>query len=126
MSLKTPLGRVRGLGSAKKGVGHFWQQRMSALTLIPLVIWFSWSIFIHAGDDYMDVRSWLSQPVTSIFMLFLILAGCYHMRLGVHVVIEDYVRAEGPRLALIVLNNLFSAGLSIASVFAILRIGLEV
>lgn len=124
MSLKTRSGRVRGSGAAKKGSGHFWQQRISALALIPLVIWFSWSIFIHAGDDYMDVRSWLSQPVTSIFMLFLILAGCTHMRLGVQVVIEDYVRPEGAKLTLMVLNNLFSTGLGIASVFAILRIGL--
>ena len=126
MSLKTPLGRVRGLGSAKEGVTHFWQQRVSAIALIPLVLWFAWSVFVHAGDDYIDARIWLSQPLTSILMLLLIVAGCFHMRLGLQVVIEDYVPQEGPRLALIILNNLFSIGLGVASAFAVLRIGLEV
>ena len=117
---------MRGLGSAKEGVGHFWQQRVSAIALIPLVLWFAWSVFAHAGDDYIDARTWLSQPLTSIFMLLLIGAGCFHMRLGLQVVIEDYIHGEGGRIALVILNNLFSIGLGVASAFAILRIGLEV
>jgi succinate dehydrogenase / fumarate reductase membrane anchor subunit len=126
VSLKTPLGRVRGLGSAKEGISHFWQQRVSSIALIPLVLWFALSVFSHARDDYIDARTWLSEPLTSILMLLLIFAGCHHMRLGLQVVIEDYVHTEGGRLALFVFNNLFSIGIGVASAFAILRIGLEV
>ncbi len=126
MSLKTPLGRVRGLGSAKEGVGHFWQQRVSAVALIPLVLWFAWSVFVHAGDDQIEFRTWLTQPLTSILMLLFIVAGCFHMRLGLQVVIEDYVHVEGGRLALVILNNLASIGLGVACVYSIIRMGLEI
>ena len=124
MSLRTPLRRVRGLGSAKEGVGHFWHQRVSAVALIPLVLWFIVSVFNHAGDDFMDVRPWLAQPTTAIPFLLLILVGCYHMRLGLQVVIEDYIHVEGGRIVLVILNNLFSIALAVATAFAVLKISL--
>ena len=124
MSIRTPLARVRGLGSAKQGVRHFWHQRVTALALIPLVIWFVWALTSHVGADYQTVRAWLSTPLTTILMLFLIIACFYHMRLGVQVVIEDYIHSEPGRLALLVLNSFVAYGLGIACIFAVLKISL--
>ena len=124
LSIRTPLARVRGLGSAKKGVAHFWQQRLTAVALIPLAVWMLWGLIAHAGADYAEARAWLGQPVTAILLLLLVLAGFHHMRLGLEVVIEDYVHDEGVRLALVLLNVLAAYGLGIACAFAALKLSL--
>ena len=124
MSIRTPLAQVRGLGSAKQGVEHFWHQRVTAVALIPLMIWFVWALASHVGADYETMRAWLSSPITSILMLFLIIACFYHMRLGVQVVIEDYIHTEPGRLVLLVLNSFVAYGLGISSAFAVLKISL--
>ena len=124
MSIRTPLAWVRGLGSAKQGVRHFWHQRITALALIPLTLWFVWALTSHVGADYATMRAWLSTPWTTILMLFLIITCFYHMRLGVQVVIEDYIHSEPGRIALLVLNSFVAYGLGIACTFAVLKISL--
>ena len=94
MSLRTPLGRVRGLGSAKEGTAHWWAQRLTAIALVPLVLWFAVSLIVLAGADHATVAAWLRDPVAAVLMLLLILAGFHHAQLGMQVVIEDYVHSE--------------------------------
>ena len=112
---RTALGRVRGLGSAKEGVAHWWMQRVTALLLIPLVIWFVAALLAHMGADYAGVIAWLHQPLTYGLMVVLLGAVFWHATLGLQVVIEDYVRGEAAKLALILLTKgaclgLFTAG----------------
>ena len=112
---RTALGRVRGLGSAKEGVAHWWVQRVTALLLIPLVIWFVISLLGHIGGDRAAVILWLGQPFTYGLMLVLLGAAFWHAALGLQVVIEDYVHGEAAKLVLILLSKgaclgLFTAG----------------
>jgi succinate dehydrogenase / fumarate reductase, membrane anchor subunit len=112
---RTALGRVRGLGSAKEGVAHWWMQRVTALLLIPLVIWFVAALLAHMGPDYAGVIAWLHQPLTYGLMVVLLGAVFWHATLGLQVVIEDYVQGEAAKLALILLTKgaclgLFTAG----------------
>ena len=99
MSLRSPLGRVRGLGSAKEGVTHFWAQRMTALALIPLTVWFVVSLLCVLGADHAAVKAWVGSPVVAGLLILLIAATFYHAFLGLQVVIEDYVHGEGLKLA---------------------------
>lgn len=98
MSLRSPLGRVRGLGSAKEGVNHFWAQRMTALALIPLCVWFVISLLVITGADHATVKAWVSSPVVAGLLILLIAATFYHAFLGLQVVIEDYIHGEGLKL----------------------------
>lgn len=122
MSVKTPLGRVRGLGSAKSGVEHFWHQRMTAIALVPLTIWFVWSVARYAGAPYGEVIGFLSNPFNAAAMLLFVLAGLYHMVLGVQVVIEDYVPQEGMKLALLLLTRFAAFAVGMVCAIAVLRI----
>ncbi len=124
MSLKTPLARVRGLGSARSGVSHYWIQRLTAIALVPLTLWFIAGLQSHIGDDYAMMRAWLAQPLTAIFMLLFVLAGVIHMRLGMQVVFEDYIHNETVKLVHFIANTCFAVGLGVACVFAILKISL--
>ena len=94
MSLRTPLGRVRGLGSAKDGTKHWWAQRLTAIALVPLSLWFAIAVMTYAGADYETALGWMRSPVTSVTFLLLIVALFYHAQLGLQVVIEDYVHLE--------------------------------
>ncbi len=98
MSLRSPLGRVRGLGSAKEGVNHFWAQRMTAVALIPLAVWFVISLFSVLGSNHGAVQAWVSSPVVASLLILLIVATFYHAFLGLQVVIEDYIHGEGLKL----------------------------
>ncbi len=102
MSLRSQLGRVRGLGSAKEGVNHFWAQRMTALALIPLSVWFVISLLSVLGADYWAVKAWVSSPVVAGLLILLIAATFYHAFLGLQVVIEDYIHGEGLKLLTLV------------------------
>ncbi len=101
MSLKSPLGQVRGLGSAKEGVQHWWVQRVTALALIPLGLWFVISIIFMAGADHADMVEWISSPFSAAIALLVIVATFWHAMLGVQVVIEDYVHKEAMKIALL-------------------------
>ena len=120
--LRTPLGRVRGLGSAKEGVQHWWAQRLTALALIPLTIWFVSCLVALAGAEHVDVVTWLRSPVAAISMVLLIGVTFHHAQGGLQVVIEDYVHEEGTKLALILAVKAVAIIAALAGVFAVLKI----
>jgi succinate dehydrogenase / fumarate reductase membrane anchor subunit len=120
--MRTPLGKVRGLGSAKEGTGHFWAQRMSAVALVPLVLFFVGLVVCLNGADYATVKATLAHPVVAIVMALFIVTGAYHMRLGMQVVVEDYIHSEGMKIALVMLNTFFSFVIGFAGVFAVLKL----
>jgi succinate dehydrogenase / fumarate reductase membrane anchor subunit len=121
--LRTPLSRARGLGSAKQGVHHWWAQRLTAVALIPLVVWFAVSLVMLSGADYGVVRAWIGSPLVMVLLTLTIVVGLHHAQLGMQVVIEDYVHADGVKLALIVLLRFIAVFFGLAAVVAILRIG---
>jgi succinate dehydrogenase / fumarate reductase membrane anchor subunit len=119
MSLKSPLGRVLGLGAAGEGPGHWWAQRLSATALVPLSLWFALSVAgIDAGNYYV-VDAWLSRPLNALLAILLVLAATYHASLGVQVVAEDYIHAPGPRAVVLGLLKLVHVVLAVGGVFAI-------
>jgi succinate dehydrogenase / fumarate reductase membrane anchor subunit len=120
--LRSPLGRAIGLGSAKEGVEHWWAQRVSAVALIPLGLWFAASLVALAGADRPAVLAWLHAPVQAILAILLLIAVFYHAALGLQVVVEDYVHAEWLKLSSLVAMRLVSFGLAVAGIFAVLRI----
>jgi succinate dehydrogenase / fumarate reductase, membrane anchor subunit len=123
MGAGTELGRVRGLGAAKDGVHHWWLQRVTAIANIVLVLWFVFSLVRLPGLDYSSVTLWLRQPVAAVPMLLLIASVFWHLRLGVQVLIEDYVHGPARIIAMLALNFYVVAGAA-AAVFAVLKIAL--
>jgi succinate dehydrogenase / fumarate reductase membrane anchor subunit len=121
--LRSPLNRARGLGSAKDGLHHWWAQRLTALALIPLVIWFAISLVMLSGADYGMVRAWIASPVAMVLLILTIVIGLHHGQLGMQVVIEDYVHNDGVKLALIVAVRFLAVLFGLAAVVAIMRIG---
>ena len=105
MNLRTPLSQVRGLGSAKEGVSHWWWQRLTAVALVPLTLWFVISVIAHMGADYEAMRAWVGSPSVAVTMVLLIAATFYHLKLGAQVVIEDYVHHGATKLVALVLLN---------------------
>jgi succinate dehydrogenase / fumarate reductase membrane anchor subunit len=124
MTMRSPLGRARGLGSAKSGFDHWWAQRLSAIALVPLTLWFVAGIVSLAGAEHEVVIDWLSRPWVTIAMVLLIVATFYHTALGLQVVIEDYVHHEGAKLALILLEKFAAAVLAVCGLYAVLKIAL--
>jgi succinate dehydrogenase / fumarate reductase membrane anchor subunit len=120
--LRSPLGRAIGLGSAKEGVEHWWAQRVSAVALLVLGLWFVSSLVALAGAGRATVAAWLHGPLAAILTILTLAAVFYHGALGLQVVIEDYVRAEGVKLGSIVLVRLLCLALAVAAIFAVLRI----
>ena len=121
-TFRTALGRVRGLGSAKEGVHHWWMQRVSAIALVPLTLWFAIALIAHTGADYTTTRTWLGSPMTFGLMVLLVGATFYHAQLGVQVVVEDYIHHEGWKIWLILLTKLVSLVLALAAIVALLVI----
>jgi succinate dehydrogenase / fumarate reductase membrane anchor subunit len=121
--LRTPLARARGLGSAREGVHHWWAQRLTAIALIPLVVWFAISLVMMSGADYGAVRAWIGSPVVMVLLILTIAVGLHHGQLGLQVVIEDYVHGDGSKLALIVAVRFIAVLFGLATIVAILRIG---
>lgn len=124
MSLQSPLGKARGLGSAKEGLHHWWMQRVTAVALIPLTIWFAYSVACIAGTEYNAVLEKISSPLNSILLVCFIIAAFYHAALGLQVVFEDYVSTKAVRIICIVSTNLLLFFLAIAGIFAVVRISL--
>lgn len=122
MSFRTPMGRARGLGSARDGAGHWWAQRLTSIALVPLTLWFVASVVSLAGASHAEVAAWLGAPVPAVLMILMIVATFHHAQLGLQVVIEDYVHSEGLKIAGIVLVKFAAAALGLVSVFAVLRI----
>lgn len=122
MNLVTPLNRVLGLGSAKRGVEHWWVQRLTAVALVPLGLWLAVALARLEELSHATVTAWIARPLTSILLLLTIATLFYHSHLGVRVVIEDYVHAEGLKVLGLVLSTFAHAALAIGAVFAVLRI----
>ncbi|MDH3700499.1 MAG: succinate dehydrogenase, hydrophobic membrane anchor protein [Alphaproteobacteria bacterium] len=122
MTLRTPLARVRGLGSAKDGTHHWWMQRITAVALVPLSIWFVVSMIKLTGADHAAVSAWLATPVTAVLMLLFIIAVFHHLQLGMQVVIEDYVHGEGMKIACLLCVKLGSFALAVAAAFSVLKV----
>ena len=122
MSLRSPLSRVLGLGSAKEGTGHWWAQRVTAVALVPLTVWFVFSLLTLPDFDYETVRTWLSVPVTGFLGVLLVAVLSYHSYLGTIVIVEDYVTSSGMKvLTLMTLRFLYVLAGG-AAMFAILRV----
>jgi succinate dehydrogenase / fumarate reductase membrane anchor subunit len=121
MSLRTPLGRVLGLGAAKEGVHHWWVQRVTSVALIPLLVSFVVSLLTLPSLDYGVVHAWVHQSWTAIFLVLFIALACWHSKLGVQVVIEDYVHGGTKTLALI-LSTFAHTLIAAASIFAVLKV----
>jgi succinate dehydrogenase / fumarate reductase, membrane anchor subunit len=124
MSLRSPLGRARGLGSAKDGTHHFWVQRVSAVALVPLSLWFVFSLASLPGASYAQVQWWVGYPAVAVTLVLFIAAALYHSMLGVQVVIEDYVGHEGLKITALLLSKFFHFAVAAASIFAVLKIAL--
>lgn len=122
MSLTTPLNKVLGLGAAKSGIEHWWAQRLTAVALAPLGLWFAIAMLRFETLAYAEVVAWLRDPVTAILLLMTIIAVVYHSYLGLQVVVEDYVEGKGAKLVAIVLSAFGHAFLVLAAAFAVLRV----
>jgi succinate dehydrogenase / fumarate reductase, membrane anchor subunit len=123
--LRTPLGQALGLGSAKEGVAHWWAQRISAVALIPLILWFVTALVALTGAEQSTVVAWLHAPFPAIVTVLMLIAVFYHMSLGIQVVIEDYIHIEWFKICAIVLNKLLAFALAAAGIFAVLRIAFQ-
>jgi succinate dehydrogenase / fumarate reductase membrane anchor subunit len=121
-SMRTPLARVRGLGSAKSGTGHFWVQRLTAVANFILTLIFLGVVISLFGKPYAAAMATLSNPLVSILMLLFILSACIHMRIGMQVIIEDYVHHEGIKIAAVIANTFFALAVGAACVFAVLKL----
>ena len=123
MQLRTPLSRVLGLGSAKDGTSHWWAQRMTALALIPLLAWFLLALAMLPAYDYATLHAFVAQPLVAVLSMLLAGSVLYHAKLGLAVVVEDYVHG-GMKVALLVLINFATTALAVAALYSILRISL--
>jgi len=121
-SLRSPLGHVLGLGSAKGGAHHWWMQRLTSVALVPLTIWFAVSILSLPTLDHVTVIAWMSQSWTALLLILLVLVGAWHSQLGVRVVVEDYVNSNGTKTITLVIVNFLHALIAVAGVFAVLRV----
>lgn len=119
---RTPLRQARGLGSAKDGIHHWLSQRATAIALIPLTLWFVGSVVAMTGADYEAMRGFLANPINAIPMLLFVLAAFYHMKLGLQVVVEDYIGKDGTRIMLLLLINFAIYAVGAAAIFSVLKI----
>ena len=120
--LRTQLGRVRGLGSAKAGSEHWWMSRLTSIALIPLTLWFIFGVFSIIGEGHAAAAQWLRSPFSAIMMILFVGVTFYHTASGIQVVLEDYVHNEPVKLASIVAAKFLSFVLGVAGIFAVLKI----
>jgi succinate dehydrogenase / fumarate reductase membrane anchor subunit len=126
MNLRTPMGRVRGLGSARNGTEEFWLQRMTAIAGIPLTLAGLFLVISLTGRTYPGVKQILGSPLVAVLMMLFILANVVHMKIGIQVVIEDYVYSKNQKFTLLILNTFFAWAIGLACAFAILKISFGV
>jgi succinate dehydrogenase / fumarate reductase, membrane anchor subunit len=122
--MRTPLARVRGLGTAREGTGHFWLQRLTAVSNVPLILFLIGLLIALNGADYATVRGALGNPFVALTLALAFLSVLNHMRLGMQVIIEDYVHADGAKIALIMLNVFFAAAVGVAAIYALVKLAI--
>lgn len=122
--MRSPLGRVRGLGSAGSGTAHWWAQRLTAIALLPLTLWFIFSALHLVGASHDQLLAWFAGPVPVVLMLCLIVAMFYHLHLGLQVVVEDYVHQEPARLITLLVLRAAIFVMALACIVSVLRLGL--
>jgi succinate dehydrogenase / fumarate reductase membrane anchor subunit len=127
MTMETPLHKVQGLGASHSGVRHFWRQRMTAAAMVPLAIWFAWSVVGLAGASEVQVLTYLTRsaiglPLNAILMGAFIVIALYHMVLGLQVIIDDYIHSDGGKIFLMLLMRAFALAVAAVSLFALFRI----
>ncbi len=118
------MARVRGLGSAKDGVAHWWTQRLTAVALVPLVVWFVLSLICIVGADHAAAVQWLKQPINTTLCVLFVITSLYHAQLGMQVVFEDYCHVEWVKIVSLVLLKMLAVLLATAGVVSILRVTL--
>jgi len=124
MSLRSPLSKAVGLGSAKHGFSHWWWQRVTAIALIPLTLWFAYSIICLMGASYDAVTAWLSSPMNASIMLIFVLTALFHAQTGLQVVIEDYVHTKWVNLTLLLIIKFAAVVMAVLSVISVFKIAL--
>ncbi|WP_440409271.1 succinate dehydrogenase, hydrophobic membrane anchor protein [Neorhizobium petrolearium] len=122
MDMRTPLGKVRGLGSAKSGTEHFWRVRTTSIALVPLLVFYIVFLIIYAGKPYAEVVGALANPFVATINALTIVASIVHMRLGMEEIIQDYIHSEGMKIALLILNAFFSFLIGGLCLLAVLKI----
>jgi succinate dehydrogenase / fumarate reductase membrane anchor subunit len=122
VNLVTPLNRVLGLGTATGAAEHWWVQRVTAVALVPLGLWFAIELLLLPDFSYASVRAWVHRPYSSVMLILFVLAAAYHSHLGVRVVIEDYVPGKGLKVLALLGSAFAHASLTIAALFAILKV----
>lgn len=122
MSLRTPLSKALGLGAAGEGAAHWWMQRMTAVALVPLVLWFTFSVAMIDELDHARFIAWVQSPIVSILLILLIVTGFYHMQLGLKVIVEDYMHVKWMKLTGIILVNFICVVLMVAGILSVLKI----
>jgi succinate dehydrogenase / fumarate reductase membrane anchor subunit len=122
--MRSPLARARGLGAARTGSSHWWAQRVTALALVPLTLWFIWSVIRLAGEPREAMIAWLSSPLPLVLMLALVIATYHHLQLGLQVVIEDYVPNEPVKVGAVLLLKAGCVLLGLICIVSVLKIGL--
>jgi succinate dehydrogenase / fumarate reductase membrane anchor subunit len=120
--MQTPMARVKGLGSAKSGTEHFWHQRLSAIANVPLTLAFVTIVICLLGKSHADALIFLAKPHVSLVMILFVAVGLFHMRLGMQVIIEDYVHHEGAKILALIANTFFALGVGAVCLFALLKI----
>ena len=124
--MRTPLGRVRGLGAAREGTGHFWSIRLTSVALVPLTFFVVGLVFALNGADYAGMRAVLANPFVCLMLLVTIGASLYHMWLGMQEIILDYAHGDGWKFSLLMLNTFFSIAVGVVCAFSLLKIAFGV
>jgi succinate dehydrogenase / fumarate reductase membrane anchor subunit len=125
-NMQTPLKKIQGLGSAKSGTEHFWQQRVTAIANVPLVLFLLWFVVTHLGAARADMLASFRNPLISILMILTLASVFWHMRLGMQVIIEDYVQSPARKLVAVLANTFFVAVLFAIAAFSILKMSLGI
>jgi succinate dehydrogenase / fumarate reductase membrane anchor subunit len=124
VSMRTPLARVKGLGASGHGVEHWWIHRMTAVSNIPLIIAFVIIVAALAGSDYQQATAIVSHPLVAILLILAVISVTNHMRLGMQIIIEDYVHDKGYKIAAVIANNFYAVVIAVACLYAILKVSL--